>query len=130
MTYGRPSMTSHLPSVPLPGTGEVNSSSQYPSLLTFYNATIELYRILDSILSDVYRAWRGRSSPNPQPFGHSTKQSGLDVIIQLEEQLFEYEANLPSFLSWSRPSTPTTDPHLLVLQRQRNVLHARYIPSN
>lgn len=40
MTYGRPSMASHLPSVPLPGAGEVASSSQYPSLIAIEFLTV------------------------------------------------------------------------------------------
>lgn len=46
MTYGRPSMTSHLPSVARSRRGD----------LVFSVSSINSYRILDSILSDVYRA--------------------------------------------------------------------------
>jgi hypothetical protein len=101
MTYGRPSMTSHLPSVPLPGAvgRSLVGGTPNPALMTFYIATIELYQILDSILSDVYNAWRGRSSNSPTGGWATSKQAGLDVIIELEEKLFEYESNLPDFLS-------------------------------
>lgn len=59
MTFGRPSMTSHIPPVPLPSTvsdSELLSDSNGRaggvgySLMTFYVSTIELYGILDSIL--------------------------------------------------------------------------------
>ncbi|PKX91489.1 uncharacterized protein P174DRAFT_432940 [Aspergillus novofumigatus IBT 16806] len=86
-------MTSHPPSVPLPGSEEKEHSSGITSPMTFYISTIELYRILDSILSDIYRAWRGRSSPGSRR--HTIKHGGLDIIIELEEKLFEYENNLP-----------------------------------
>jgi hypothetical protein len=125
MTYGRPSMTSHLPSVPLPGTEEEEHSSETPSPMVFYIATIELYSILDSILSDIYRAWRGRSSPGSRR--HTTKHGGLDVIMELEEKLFEYENSLPPFLNWNRPLDQATNPEQTTLHRQRNVLHARYL---
>lgn len=132
MTYGRPSMTSHLPSVPLPGDEGLSpvGETRNPSLLAFYIATIELYQILDSILSDVYKAWRGRSSSVPtSDSGGAIKQAGLDVVVELEEKLIDYESNLPSFLSWTHQSTTpivTSASDQLTLHRQRNVLHARY----
>lgn len=128
MTYGRPTMTSHLSNVPLPecpvpGPGDEHS----PSIMAFYIATIELYRVLDSILSDVYETWRSRDSMTP--VGSTRRNggsSGLDVIIGLEDKLFQYESNLPLFLSWTRPSVPVIEAQKqLVLRRQRNVLHAR-----
>lgn len=125
MTYGRPSMTSHLPSVPLPETGEEEHSSGSPSPMAFYISTIVLYRILDSILSDIYGAWRGRSSPGSRR--HATKHCRLDVIIEIEERLSEYENNLPHFLNWNRPLDQATNPEQSTLHRQRNVLHARYL---
>ncbi|KAL5355585.1 fungal-specific transcription factor domain-containing protein [Aspergillus floccosus] len=130
MTYGRPTMTSHLSNVHLPecsgpGLGDEHS----PSIMAFYLASIKLYRILDSILSDVYRAWRSRASMTP--VGTKTRHGshgGIDAIIELEEKLFQYESNLPSFLSWTTPSTPAVDPqHQVLLKRQRNVLHASTI---
>lgn len=127
MTFGRPSMTSHLPSVPLPGLFDLMSSqdSQDPSLMAFYVATIELYQILDSILSDVYHTWRGRSSATM-----TLGQGAFDVIIGLEERLIQYESKLPWFLDWTglSPSPPsvTIDPsRRRILDRQKNVLHAR-----
>ncbi|OGM48186.1 hypothetical protein ABOM_002100 [Aspergillus bombycis] len=127
MTYGRPTMTSHLPSVPPPACSEAGSGEdQSPSVMVFYIATIEMYGILDTILSDVYKVWWSKSSATP---GDSTaNQGGLDVIIYLEEKLFEYESNLPSFLNWTKPTTPATiSAKQLILRRQRNVLHARFL---
>ena len=126
MTFGRPSMTSHLPSVPLPGALDLMSfqGSQDPSLMTFYVATIELYQILDSILSDVYHTWRGRSSAT------AMGQGTFDVIIGLEEKLLQYESQLPWFLDWtglslSPPSLEIDPSRRKILDRQKNVLHAR-----
>lgn len=132
MTYGRPSMTSHLPGVPLPGALDLIPfrESHGPPLMTFYVATIELYHILDCILSDVYHTWRGRSSATP-----TVKHGALDIIIELEEKLVQYELGLPWFLNWTGRS-PSASPQSslgidpsrrLVLERQRNVLHARYL---
>ncbi|KAF9893639.1 hypothetical protein FE257_010951 [Aspergillus nanangensis] len=131
MTYGRPTMTSHLSSVPLPLRAEVGEDGR-PSYMSFYIATIELYRILDNILEDVYRSWHRRGNTPPTASSTTaaatTRQARLDVIIELEQKLFEYASGLPSFLSWTEPTTSTADSSYdLVLQRQRNVLHARFL---
>ncbi|KAK2786593.1 hypothetical protein FQN52_007769 [Onygenales sp. PD_12] len=122
MTYGRPSMTSHLDSVPLPDTVE---ERQGPSLMTFYATTIRLYKILDDILSDVYNAWRARPR---QEHSSSRNQWSFDTLIELERRLCTYESDLPPFLNWTVPSLPEqprTDQSIM-LERQRNVLHGRY----
>ncbi|KAL4894870.1 fungal-specific transcription factor domain-containing protein [Aspergillus ambiguus] len=124
MTYGRPTMTSHLSSVPLPASpGTGSTEEQGPPVMAFYIAAIELYKILDSILSDIYKAWHSKRGATST--GSTTRQGGLDVIIDLEEKLFEYESNLPPILNWTTqegsPSDPATQ---LILARQRNVLHA------
>lgn len=124
MTYGRPTMTSHLSSVPLPESSVTGSMEQRPSVMSFYISTIELYKILDTILSDVYKAWRGRGSTTAT--GPTTRHAGLDVIMELEEKLLDYEAHVPSFLNWTSPATPTGEsPDRMIWKRQRNVLHAR-----
>jgi hypothetical protein len=98
--------------------------------MAFYTETIKLYDILDRILSDVYYVWRSRSRRDQsQP---STKSlGGLDTVLEIERQLTLFEANLPPFLKW------TTGQHILhqtpelskPIAQQRNVLHARYVPS-
>lgn len=129
MTYGRPSMTSHLPEVPFLNAFDSITSQdpdQNPTLMTFYIETIRLYKILDIILSDVYHTWQGRSNKA----GCSTntaKQGGLDILITIEKELHEYEANLPSILSWTGNSSPTPVEGSSILKRQRNVLHARCV---
>ncbi|KAK2812641.1 hypothetical protein FQN50_001287 [Emmonsiellopsis sp. PD_5] len=122
MTYGRPSMTSHLASVPLPDTA---GERQTPSLMTFYSATIRLYKILDDILSDVYNVWR--AGPR-QEHSSSRSQGSFDTLIELERRLCTYESDLPPFLNWTAPSPPEHPPtdQSTTLERQRNVLHGRY----
>ncbi|KAL2797421.1 fungal-specific transcription factor domain-containing protein [Aspergillus keveii] len=131
MTYGRPSMTTHIAPLP-PPAGEPERTTQEPrgnpSLMAFYTETIKLYDILDRILSDVYYVWRSRSRRDNSQ--HSTRGlGGLDTVLEIERQLTLFEANLPSFLKW------TTGQHILhqnperskPIAQQRNVLHARYI---
>lgn len=138
MTFGRPSMTSHLPTVPLPSTlsdlamADGRSSEQElgdtPSHLAFYGCTIELYKILDDIMSEVYMAWRNGTDRNASMTDRRTRQGGLDVIIDLDAKSFTYEANLPPFLSWTdkRKLPDGLDKaDAVIYERQTHVLHAR-----
>lgn len=134
MTFGRPSMTSHIPPVPLPSTvsdSELFSDSNCRaegvgySLTTFYVSTIELYGVLDSILCDIYNAWHGRSPCR------DTRHYGLDIIIELDSKLSAFESNLPPNLNWSAATGTlehADDDNAQVFKLQRNVLHARYLP--
>lgn len=124
MTYGRPSMTAHLKSVPLPGNYHLKTRQETEeySLATFYVSTIKLYSILDRILADIYKAWRGQSRESTL----EGKEPELDIIVQLENQLLQYKFNVPPPLRWTGKSTlaSETSDHS-ILNRQRNVLHLR-----
>ncbi|KAJ5154406.1 fungal specific transcription factor [Penicillium coprophilum] len=131
MTYGRPSMTTHL--APLRSPRDPNNSSSQegtgePSLITFYEEAIHLHDILDKILSDVYNACRGRS-PQHRSQQATKSPGGLDTVLDIERQLTLFEANLPSFLKYPvGPSVVYADREAnLAIAQQRNVLHARYI---
>lgn len=126
MAYGRPTMTSHLARVPLPGSFDLTSGpkSDSLSLIAFYKSTIQLYTILDVILSDVYKAWDGRSNDTTSEAQHGS----LDVIIRLEDQLSEFESSIPSFLNWTVTSSlPPKSGIEETISRQRNVLHSRFL---
>ncbi|KAF7586363.1 hypothetical protein BBP40_009029 [Aspergillus hancockii] len=127
MAYGKPSTTFHLPGIPLPGEVDLYpADTKSPFLTLFYTASIELYRIFGGILSDSSHARcdQSRLAANPT----TVQQGELDVIVKMEENLSKYESNLPSCLDWCHPSSPATDlPRQLILRRQRNVLHARYV---
>ncbi|KAJ5387009.1 hypothetical protein N7509_009550 [Penicillium cosmopolitanum] len=139
MTYGRPSMTSHI-SPASPPVMKPDLQSDDPCALagqpcdhksgymTFYVSTIELYKILEAILSDIYNAWQSRSNHH-RPLSHrGMKHSSLDVIMELDDKLSTYEANVPAVLNWTgiHPLSPNShqDP---IFKRQRNVLRARFI---
>lgn len=123
-------MTSHLARTPLPGMFDLTSDAESGSspLIAFYTSTIELYSILDGILSDVYKTWHGRSNDS-MPV---SRNSGLDVLLRLEDQLLQFESAVPQFLSWkgswkgtlSEPPRSATEE---TIARQRNVLHSRYV---
>lgn len=139
MTYGRPSMTSHI-SPASPPVMKPESHSDDPCALsgqpcdhisgymTFYVSTIELYKILEAILSDIYNAWQSRSNQNRPLSYRGMRHSSLDVIMELDDKLSTYEANIPTVLNWTSmhpPLSPNShqDP---IFKRQRNVLRARY----
>ena len=128
MTYGRPTMTTHLAPLPPPDGSDTSrqEGTGDPSLMAFYTEAIKLYGILDTILSDVYYAWRGRSRQDQsEPSVRSL--GGLDIVLEIERQLTLFETNLPSFLKWgSGTSTMHSDKGLnQAIDQQRNVLHAR-----
>ncbi|KAJ5920960.1 hypothetical protein N7466_009286 [Penicillium verhagenii] len=143
MTYGRPSMTSHISPVhpvPLPAM-RPQSQAEDPCALsgqpcdhklghiTFYASTIELYKILESILADVYNAWQGQSDHHRTISIQGTRQNSLDVIMELDDRLSAYETNISPVLNWTTPQqyfSPENHPQP-VLQRQQNVLRARFI---
>ncbi|RAQ42709.1 fungal specific transcription factor [Aspergillus flavus] len=131
MTYGRPSMTSHLAPVPRPDglkTYERQEGGEEPSLMAFYNESIKLYDILDIILADIYQAWSGRLRRDQLQTSNMNLGS-LDIVLRVEKELAFFEANLPPFLKWtSGPPEGLSCPESnTAISQQRNVLRARYI---
>ncbi|KAL4812966.1 fungal-specific transcription factor domain-containing protein [Aspergillus spinulosporus] len=130
MTYGRPTMTTHLAPLPPPDGLTMSHSDETwdPSLMAFYTEAIKLYDILDRILSDVYYASRSRSRRDQSQ--SSTKSQGvLDTVLEIERQLISFEANLPPFLRWNSGiwTTDSSPQRNQAIAQQRNVLHARYV---
>lgn len=99
--------------------------------MTFYVLTIELYRILESILSDIYNTWQSRSGKHPES-SRSTRYGSLDVIMELDDKLSAYEANVPGVLNWTKAQSlhKANSHQVSILERQRNVLWARYDKSH
>ncbi|KAJ5151079.1 uncharacterized protein N7482_010331 [Penicillium canariense] len=140
MTYGRPSMTSHISPAPLPAMYPESKSDDPCELsgqpcdhqlgyMTFYVSTIELYKILESILSDIYNAWQSHSN-NHRPISlRNSRHSSLDAIMELDDKLSSYEASVPSILNWTtrHPSYNSGGHQGSLFKRQRNVLRARFI---
>ncbi|RAL05416.1 uncharacterized protein BO80DRAFT_397962 [Aspergillus ibericus CBS 121593] len=118
MTHGRPSMTSHLAPIPLPDASDADAP------LHFYVATIELYRILDRVLSDVYNMWRGRSNEGVNTCT-SWSEGSFDPLLDLERQLQSFQDSLPLDLNWVTPERehPVES---AILARQRNIIRSRY----
>ncbi|CEJ60944.1 hypothetical protein PMG11_09498 [Penicillium brasilianum] len=139
MTFGRPSMTSHVSPAPLPVMAPQSQSDDPCDLsgqscdhqlgyMTFYVSTIELYKILESILSDIYNAWQSHSNIHRPASLRDSKHSSLDVIMELDDKLSSCEANVPPVLNWTNRATSrgSTTQQGSLFERQRNVLRARY----
>jgi hypothetical protein len=99
--------------------------------MAFYIQAIKLYDILDRILADVYKAWRGRSRQDQQSSKSpwTTSLEGLDTVLDIERQLNWFETNVPSFLKWNSALSATYAERQsnLAITQQRNVLHARWV---
>lgn len=139
MTYGRPSMTSHISPASPPVMKPYLQSDDPCALsgqpcdhksgyMTFYVSTIELYKILEAILSDIYNAWQSRSNHHRPLSQRGIKQSSLDVIMELDDKLSTFEANVPPVLNWTNTHPPLSPNSFQdsIFNRQRNVLRARY----
>lgn len=142
MTHGRPSMISHISPLPLPVMGTDSQETDPCELsgqpcdhklgyMTFYVSTIDLYKILESILSEVYNAWQSRSNSTRISSLRGSKLCSLDVLMELEDKLATYEASVPQPLNWINDASQhrPENSHGLIFKRQQNVLRARYLSS-
>ena len=140
MTYGRPTMTAHVPYLPLPSTLEFDedvasierhdTTKECPSKLSFYAEYIRQCRILGKILSNVYT---GAPAATPPSSWFDHKSHGLDAILQLDAKLSKYESSLPPIMSWLSPCdiSHLNKERRLIIETQRTVLRGRYMhPSH
>jgi hypothetical protein len=95
--------------------------------MTFYVSSIELYKILESILSEVYNAWQSRSNNTLTASPRGAKHCSLDVLMELDDKLSAFEANVPQPLNWTDEQARhrTGNTHSAIFKRQQNVLRTR-----
>jgi hypothetical protein len=125
MLFGRPLMIHDQDAylVPLPTAQDdeyimstsILPSSQ-PSKMSFYIATLQLYKILGDIL-------RGLYSPRDD---YRTMKEGqwlikVSSIMRFDKELKDWLAQVPSFLQWGTITDEVSDD----IVRQRNVLQVR-----
>lgn len=133
MTFGRPIMTTHAQNVPLPSLVEdtdgttTSLDSETPTRMSYFLHSVRLSEVLEQILNRVYQPWRSRSGGDD---AHADRHRGsnFDTITDLDSQLTEFEAIVPTFLSWTK--TPIRDMHQCpklksLILMQRNVLRGR-----
>lgn len=130
MTLGRPMSLSDAWPVKLPraiddeymdpGSLIHEQPSHVFSCTYFYICTIKLYKILGSILTNVYNlypALGGNKAPTEQ-----NENNPLDTLVKMDCELSDFESNIPPQLHWKRREGEEKS---LILERQSNVLHAR-----
>ncbi|KAK3306082.1 fungal-specific transcription factor domain-containing protein [Chaetomium strumarium] len=139
MMYGRPTMTAHLPDLPLPATLEYEtdqetfqpqaSDGNEPSKMCFYTEYIRLVRILGEILSNVYQPSAGGAINGPPSSWDEHKSHGMDAILELDEKLLRYETALPPTVSWRSPCdmNGVSEERRLVIITQRTVLRGSFL---
>ena len=90
-------------------------SSNEPSKMTFYIATLQLYRILGDIL-------RGLYSPRDDYRMMKNEQwlFKVSLIMRFDKELKDWHATVPKFLQCGSKEEVPDD-----IIRQRNVLHIR-----
>ena len=127
-------MTTHDQNVPLPslleeahGAAEMPSAEE-PTRMAYFVQSVRLSTVLEKILDKVYQPWRSKSGANTPP-SQGRSCSNFDIITELDSQLAEFEASVPTFLSWTKPQSLDTsaaaarlDPVILM---QKNVLRGR-----
>lgn len=128
MTFGRPNITSGLPSAQIKETTTIDiaTMNQKEKLkVAFLAPCARLSLVLNQLLSQLYPSL-------PRPNGNNGRSSsptsiGRDIIADIEKQLDSFEDSLPAPLSWkvseSGGGNVNQKDRLFVLQR--NVLQAR-----
>lgn len=136
MTYGRPTMTAHVPVLPLPAPAEFcedlespqprEARKDTPSKMSFYAEYIRQCRILGEILSNVYQPSTGGTT-TPSSSWFDNKSHGMDAILELDAKLAKYEAVLPSIMSWKSPCdiSALEEDRRRIIVTQRTVLRGR-----
>ena len=153
MTLGRTAMASNGYTTPFPrAIDDENlwtsaSLSSYGSaktqvrmsLTSFFVEAIKLSEVTDKMLKALYPGpgTRGGNITVGQKNGGEDSAGGFDVLLDLEATWTRLYINLPPELCWQKdgtkpfdlPERTTVEPRVgwKCLERQRNVLHARYI---
>ncbi|KAH7129273.1 fungal-specific transcription factor domain-containing protein [Dactylonectria macrodidyma] len=133
MTLGRPTMTTNVTlfSATEPMNCPLPSQSESERLkLQFSTETMRLNTVLERILSEIYQPWLtrdcgGEASPSPR----SKIPYNFDTIMEIHQQLNDFEKSVSPFISWTCPTSLDTLPaeDRSILEIQRNVLHARVL---
>lgn len=139
MTFGRPTMTAHLYNPELPSTTDLDINHGTDGIpedenldISRYDFNVEhirLCNILGNILSQIFQSPNQATAARESNGGFGDRPRRLDTILMLDAQLSEYARTVHPNLSWMQPRTLTSarDDVRLVLERQRNVLHIRFV---
>ncbi|GLA00464.1 hypothetical protein AnigIFM60653_009209 [Aspergillus niger] len=71
----------------------------------FYVRTLQLYKILRKILSEVYEPWEDERAPDQSERPKSENELA-QTLLSLDEELLAFESNLPVALQWRDAQQP------------------------
>lgn len=138
LTFGRPFMISSrsADTVPMPAAiddeylsddPKINSTQpkDRPPIMAFFAQSLELYKILSSILLTLYSP-ADDESPTTDIYGFyfgDMNCEGLSNAFELDRNLTNWARNLPPYLKANTPESNSND----ILYRQTNILRARCV---
>ncbi|KIW44027.1 uncharacterized protein PV06_05070 [Exophiala oligosperma] len=139
MTLGRPPTLHNVNVLPLPrpiddvylvpGTRSCEQPEGHMAVTAFNVENLKLAKLLGNILEKIYHTASSQSSPgpwlneNPAP---SAVHRDISAIMHMDSCLKQFADNLPEALRWDGNASILSEGDS-VLQRQRNVLQARFI---
>jgi hypothetical protein len=92
----------------------------------FMVENLKLAKVLANILGYIYGAdIRGPLGQQPQPM--ESPDLSMSALLRLDGSLEQFEASLPEALSWKSDLRLAPSPVKTILNRQKNVLHARWL---
>ncbi|OOG00640.1 hypothetical protein ASPCADRAFT_502917 [Aspergillus carbonarius ITEM 5010] len=124
----------HASAVPLPEAVndeclDTNAVHRQPepetlSKTDFYVRTLQLYKILRKILSEVYEPWEDGNAAD-QPERTKPENIQAQALLELDEELSVFESSLPAALQWRS----TLEPEGLAEQfrRESSLLRGRFL---
>lgn len=135
MTLGRPPLLQVTDDVPLPVAIDdehltMSVLCEQPQDILSQNLfmveNLKLVKVLAMILGYIYGAdLRGPLGPQPRPA--EPFDGGMSALLRLDDSLDRCEASLPDHLNWKCALNQGPPLITAILQRQRNVLRARFL---
>lgn len=94
--------------------------SKLPSKMTFYICTCQLYWIMGDILRELYSPQDDYKTMTEQQW-----VAKVSLILRFDKEINDWLGTVPRFLQWGTGMEVSED-----IERQRNVLRARFATSN
>jgi hypothetical protein len=92
----------------------------------FMVENLKLAKVLSMILGYIYGADL-RTAPGQLSRSTDSLDDNMSALLRLDGVLEDFEASLPEALSWRSNSNVGSSPISTILQRQKNVLRARFL---
>lgn len=96
-----------------------------PPVLAFYTKTLELYAIVDDILTTLYMQNDAIRRGRPRSQRADLENTAMTTVVRLDKALTDWVKSLPPHLRPSRPESLSND----TIRRKAIVCRARYGPN-